>query len=76
MPSKTRRRPTKPVRDEKTYRKLFIRIETQDDCITYLMVELRALAKRVERLEARHKNPFTHDGMGRPLDKLGQYSSL
>ena len=50
MPSKITWRPTEPAR-ELLYRKLNERVGNQDSCITWLLVELRALQKRVDKLE-------------------------
>jgi quinol monooxygenase YgiN len=36
------------------YRQLYDRIGNQDGCITFLLVELRALQKRVTKLEQRN----------------------
>lgn len=44
---------TEPAR-EAAYRRLYDRISGQDGCITWLLVELRALQKRVAKLEQRN----------------------
>lgn len=41
---------------ELAYRRLYDRISTQDGCITFLLIELRALQKRVTKLE-QHNAP-------------------
>jgi hypothetical protein len=46
-------REKEPTRDP-LYRKLHTRIGVQDDCISWLLTELRALQKRVSALEVRH----------------------
>lgn len=50
MPSKIRWRPNEPAREE-IYRKLYDRIANQDGCITFLLVELRAVQRRLDQLE-------------------------
>lgn len=44
-------RSDEPAR-EAIYRKLRTRIGVQDDCISWLLTELRALQKRVDQLES------------------------
>jgi hypothetical protein len=44
---------SEPARDA-AYRRLYDRISGQDGCITFLLVELRALQKRVTKLEQRN----------------------
>ena len=46
---------TEPAR-EAAYRRLYERIANQDGCITFLLVELRALQKRVTQLEKHNDN--------------------
>lgn len=36
---------------EAAYKRLYVRIGVQDDCISWLLTELRALQKRVDKLE-------------------------
>lgn len=57
MPSKARWHPDEPARDpdyRRAYAKMHERMQTQDGCITWLLVELRALQKRVTQLEKRN----------------------
>lgn len=58
MPSKVRWHPDEPARDV-LYRKIQDRLASQDSCITFLLVEIRALQKRVEKLEKRNADRFT-----------------
>ena len=62
MPSKVRWRPDEPSR-EPTYRaahrEIHDRLANQDGCITWLLVELRTLQKRVTKLEQRNDDLAT-----------------
>lgn len=51
----TRADPSGEPARELAYRRLHDRITTQDGCITWLLVELRALQKRVDKLEQRNE---------------------
>jgi hypothetical protein len=53
MPSKVTWRPDEPAR-EAAYSRLYERIVGQDDCITWLLAELRALQQRITKLEQRN----------------------
>jgi hypothetical protein len=56
-----------PARDRlyrNLYRKLTERTDTQDDCISWLLTEMRVLQKRVNELEAWRANPYSQ--MARP----------
>ena len=48
-------RPDEPARQD-LYRSLKIRIDNQDSCITWLLVELRAVQKRLAKLEKYHES--------------------
>jgi hypothetical protein len=57
MPSDPRWRPDEPAREpayRAAHRQLHDRIGNQDGCITFLLVELRALQRRVTKLEQRN----------------------
>jgi hypothetical protein len=59
MPSKVRWRPDEPAREpayRAAHREIHDRLANMDGCITFLLVELRALQKRVDKLEQRNEN--------------------
>jgi hypothetical protein len=58
-------------------RKVYDRIASQDQCITFLLVELRALQKRVEKLEQARARALTEDADRIPaLSGLDQSTHL
>ena len=75
--------PTEPAR-QKEYRvaynevrKLYDRIASQDSCITFLLVELRAVQKRLEKLEAHRARTATENTpMGEPIYRTDQPADL
>ena len=75
--------PTEPARQpdyRRMYnevRKLYDRIASQDSCITYLLIELRAAQKRIEKLEAwRARNAIEGSTMDEAVDRLGECPNL
>jgi hypothetical protein len=57
-------------------RKVYDRIASQDSCITYLLIELRAAQKRIEKLEAWRARTVTETTMGETSPRLDQCSNL
>jgi hypothetical protein len=58
-------------------RKLYDRIASQDQCITFLLVELRAAQKRIEKLETWRARTVTENAtLDEQVSRLDQCSSL
>jgi hypothetical protein len=76
MSSKVKWRPDEPARHP-LYRKLHDRITNQDQCITFLLVELRTLQKRVDKLErARARSLTENTTLDESPSALDQYPDL
>jgi hypothetical protein len=59
-----------PARDA-AYRRLHQRMSTQDECISWLLKEVRALQARIDNLERSHENPHSHPKVaGAPLSAV------
>ncbi len=58
-------------------RKLYDRIASQDQCITFLLIELRAAQRRIEHLETWRARTVTEDASRIPaLSGLDQSTHL
>lgn len=58
-------------------RKVYDRIASQDQCITFLLVELRAAQKRIEKLEQhRARTATANTPMGEPIHRPDQPADL
>jgi len=80
MPSKVKWRPDEPSREpayRAAHREIHDRIAGQDGCITFLLVELRALQKRVNQLEAwRARTVAAETPLVQPISRLDQSADL
>jgi hypothetical protein len=71
-------RPDEPARQPQ-YRKsqdmIHDRLANQDGCITWLLIEVRSLQKRVEKLETWRARTVT-EPLDEPVPQLDQHSNL